>query len=463
MLISVILTSLLASTNASAECVPARETVNHRHSGQYHRIHPSGNFALYSSGNGVKIVDFTNRSAPKEIDTPMRAETYPVESATGGWTLLASPYDKDGMNYYQMKDLLEKKAQAKSIYKDKDNDQYYHSTAELPGSTRDVKRIRTLLYGKQYREYTMSKDEQGNFTKVEPGPARQQICMSFVSPAVASLDTSLNAEDAAKRTAQQAEANRMQTQMDEWANRYRRLDYSRDAAERQQIEKDYTRVSNERDKLMAEINAATLGSRYLAMFKRTMEIGLKLATSAYDTNNGEFQRLHDELNQLSQQMAPYASNNSNYFSNPVLSKDGTLVAAAASNSLKVYKILPDAKCEEVANVPFATSKVSFSIPEKGKLPKITFTAQSGGSNNYGTNALVYDLNNGETTPVALRGTYGNYPGFTRDGRVIYSTGNTFEIVDPNQVNGTKESTCITKASVAAASAASEESDSGSAQ
>lgn len=466
MLLLTLAFGLFNGTNAiSAECVPARESINHRHSGQYHRMHPSGNFVLYSSANSIKIVDITDRSNPKEISTPMRAETYPVEGASGGWDLLASPLHVDNkMHYFQLKDVLSKKNDAKSVYSDRENNNFYHSSAELPGSTKDVKKVRTLLYGPRYREYEMRKDARGNFTEVTPGPAGGTICRTYNRLPQPELDTTLSAEDAARRDELQARLPELQQEEDsasraflaaskEYEREYnaRPRNHSRVEETKRAYEETSKRYSEATDRKYAvssHIRSFDRGSRYARMFEESQAIQREFRDrSTTGISQERILELSNRVNELNSEMRRYTSSNENYFSNPVLSKDGTLVAAVNNaNRISVYRIQENNVCEEIAVVPFSGSKVSFSYPERGRLPKITFTADSGPSNGNGAGAYVYDLNNGQATFIGERGQYARYPGFTRDGRVVYARDNGFEIVDPNQMNGTTQASCVKKRS-----------------
>lgn len=157
----------------SAKCVPARLVVDYpedlENIGLYHRVHPSGNYILASKAtagsteNRVAIIDLTNKDPSgkiiaKTIFTPMIDETYPVE---GTWTLLASPRHMDGMRYYKFSDILSQQDKAEPVTNDSGHSQWYHSSAELPGSTPSVLQFRTMLYGQPFRDYTLTFDKSG--------------------------------------------------------------------------------------------------------------------------------------------------------------------------------------------------------------------------------------------------------------------------------------------------------------
>lgn len=447
MLSLLLLASSLFPSSSRAECVPARETVKYAHSGQYHRVHPSGNFVLYTS-RGVRIVDITDRQKPRAIETPMKAEAYPVESARGGWELISSPLHDDGMRYYQMKDLLEMNAAAYPVYKDLENNEYYQSSAELPESTKDVKKIRTLLYGKKYREYTMEKDSDGNFTKVTPGPTKQQICTIFMDQ--------YNADELKLTAADQKDLENLKASQDKLNEARRKtrdeLDPAREAYYRDQnnqaLYDKFMKARTADDQAIqairdnnAQIEYYSRGSNYVKARKR-----LDALNKEYQQAVGERAfKLVDEINVAQKELNRINRLfPSKTFSNPVLSKDGTLVAAGQSKNMVVYRIQPGGICEQVAETGTSASKVSFSFPENGKLPKLTYTAETGASGGFYRSVFHMDLNTKQARQLSPRGTSASYPGFTKDGRVIYSNEEGFYIVDPNQLDGTDNATCVKK-------------------
>lgn len=130
---------------------------------------------------------------------------------------------------------------------------------------------------------------------------------------------------------------------------------------------------------------------------------------------------------------------------PLLSKDGQEVAGIPQNNnnptMRVYKIFPNGDCEKVLDLGFQTSKVGFSHPQKGSKGMLAFTDQSG--------VFVYDRDRDITIPVsdAKTESRGSYPGFSKDGRVIYLTSKNdqmgYSIVDPYQAYPNKTKACIT--------------------
>lgn len=177
MVLSIITTLFHTISLAYGDCLPARETVYAPHEGHYHRIHPSGNYFIYSKDKNITLVDITDRKDPRYVVTKMREETYPVEAASGGWDLIASPIEggsqgpKGGMEYYKFQDFIDQlnegKTHQKPAFTDPNHGEFYHSTAELPGSTATSKKIRTLLYSNQaYREYDVKISPDGDVTSL---------------------------------------------------------------------------------------------------------------------------------------------------------------------------------------------------------------------------------------------------------------------------------------------------------
>ena len=139
----------------------------------YMRVHPNGNYLLFS-GKSVTLVDLTDKVHPKAIPTQMNREAYPVE-ANNTWKWIASPnhespvsYSDHIMKYFDFKDSLSRGRESKAVYEDPELNQYYHSAAELPGSSASTLHFRTALWYKlQYRDYTVQLDRDGKPTGVE--------------------------------------------------------------------------------------------------------------------------------------------------------------------------------------------------------------------------------------------------------------------------------------------------------
>jgi hypothetical protein len=322
-----IATVVLTFNQAFAACIPARVEVDYPEDapsvGMYHRVHPSGNYVLgsgiFSGETGVGIIDLTAKDADgnitaKAIQTPMINETYPVE---GNWSHLASPLHNDGMRYYKFDEILDKKKDAKPVMNDPDHNNWYHSAAELPGSTPENFKFRTMLYGNSYRDYELSYKKDG-----------------------------------------------------------------------------------------------------------------KLKDSTESKTKYACQNLTSSLN------------------SPILSKDGTEVAANVGNQTVIYKINDDATCELVESLGFYTSKVNFSYPKPPKKGQIVFKGSANimvdGVPKRASGVFMYDRD----TKVTTRLSSGNdeepsYPGMTLDGRVIYQDirSRKIVIIDPNQLkaDGTESS------------------------
>lgn len=328
-----IATLVLTFNQAFAACIPARVEVDYPEDapsvGMYHRVHPSGGYILgsgiYKGESGVGIIDISAKDADgkivaRAIKTPMINETYPVE---GSWSHLASPLHNDGMRYYKFDDILLKKQSADPVMNDPDHSNWYHSAAELPGSSKENFKFRTMLYGNEYRDYQISYDKDGKL-KGSSGTKTKMACLNL--------------------------------------------------------------------------------------------------TNGLDS--------------------------------PILSKDGTEVAANVGHQTVIYKIKDDSSCELVESLGFYTSKVNFSYPKPPKKGQIVFKGSANvmvdGAPQRASGVFMYDRD----TKTTFRLSSSNdeepsYPGMTLDGRVIYQDINNRKIiiVDPNQLkaDGTEsadKSKCI---------------------
>ncbi len=318
-----ILLSVVTFESVYAACVPARRVVDAPDElndiGVYHRVHPSGNYVIASRAmegrgeNHVAVVDLTNPEQPRVIETPMIDETYPIE---GRWKYLASPRNREetgsGMRYYPFEGatgVLEAGREANYVMNDADHDQWYHSSAELPGSTDQNFQFRTMLYGNRYRDYTLTTNSQG-----------------------------------------------------------------------------------------------------------------VVSTNHTETRNA-------------------CTNLTGHLSSPILSKDGTEVAANVGSSTVIYRInSADSTCELVDDVGFYTSKVSFSYPNPPSKGQIAFqgshTVMVDGIPQPMTGIFIYDRDTRTTRKISGDSGNPSYPGFTKDGRVIYMDRENRKIitVDPTQLN-----------------------------
>lgn len=327
-----IATLVLTFNQAFAACIPARVEVDYPEDapsvGMYHRVHPSGNYILssgvYSNGfraGGVAIIDLTKKDAAGKIEavaikTPMINETYPVE---GTWSHLASPLHDDGMRYFKFDDVLKEQKDAKPVMNDREHSNWYHSAAELPGSTPENYKFRTMLYGNSYRDYQISYDKDGKM-KGSSGTKTKYACKNLTGD----LDS------------------------------------------------------------------------------------------------------------------------------PILSKDGTEVAANVGHQTVIYKIKEDSSCELVESLGFYTSKVNFSYPKPPKKGQIVFKGSANvmvdGAPQRVSGVFMYDRDTKVTTRLSNNADNDeepSYPGMTQDGRVIYQDINSRKIiiVDPNQLkaDGTESS------------------------
>jgi hypothetical protein len=384
---------MLAIKSLGSNCVPLREFIpsNESSNGNYLRVHPSGDYALYSGGRtgGVEIVDFTKigengKPISKLIKTPMSNEAYPVE---GRWDLIASPYDKLGMSYYPFNDFadgsIQDKAKISPIFSDKSHDEYYHSSAELPGGKKGNYDFRTTLWKDRWtKDYSVTTDASGK-REVKPKGERYQICQNIFAP---------------PKPKENVDLVKIQAQLTMLENEYfGRAPFTAAATmdRKQEIQTEYTRVSLLR-----------------------------------------------------------GNNRGQTLSQPILSKDGSMIAGIPSDksTTHIYKIKENGDCELVKDLGIRTSKVSFSYSEKNQLPMLTYTAEGSAVGKVVRGVYVYDLQTEKSFPISTEAAENaSYPGFTRDGRIVYkardSDGKTgFLRVDAVSV-ATNGSKCAVKGAV----------------
>ena len=129
---------------------------------KYIRVHPSGNFVLASLDDGTAVlIDLRDKENPKIIETPLRNEAAAVEP---NWEFLSSPYAEGGMEYYAFDDVLKNGKAAKVVFSDRRHNEYYQSSAEVPGSKVNERKFVTLLFSTlSAREYTIKKVAEGKY------------------------------------------------------------------------------------------------------------------------------------------------------------------------------------------------------------------------------------------------------------------------------------------------------------
>lgn len=312
------------------------------------------------------------------------------------WSLFASPNHNDGMRYYSLDKILEKKQNASATFNDKSHNQYYQSVGELEGSTSESKKIRVTLYSsRRTKDYEIGHKEGQpvSMNAIKEGT----ICDNIVYQSKKELTPE-------KVEKLRQELNTLLLKMNELSTQYPKASNS---TERERINTEYTALQSK----SREIN------------------GILSPNRRYE------------------------------FSSPVLSHNGAEVAAQSNAPIdlnaenlsvsnytqKIYKINPDYSCELIEDLGFQTQKIQFSPPVKGKKGKIIF---AGGHNVYArgyTNTVyVYDRDEKKLQKITAPNEYMQigYPGLTKDGRAIFpackqSGGELIcgaAIIDPNQVD-----------------------------
>lgn len=183
---------LFAATGWSSEdrCIAPREFVPFPAGtpGQYHRVSPDGNFVIQSfSSEGfgdVSIVDLrrdpaTGKRPGRIYKTPMANETYPVE---GTWRYIASPGRWiRAMEYFRMEDLLRDQDKTQFFFSGSFGE-FYHTCAELPGSTAENVKFRIMGWTKlAYVDYDVKLNPNGSLNGEPKSTSSKWLCQNIAS------------------------------------------------------------------------------------------------------------------------------------------------------------------------------------------------------------------------------------------------------------------------------------------
>lgn len=400
MKVNIFLSFILVGQYAFSECIPPKRFVkytNRTSIGMYQRVHPDGKYVLHSAmwrggvrSPSVLLFDLSNlneNGEATEIETPMNDEVYPIMT---DWSLFASPNHPDGMRYYSLSKIESQKNSASQEFSDRSHNQYYQSIGELSDKG-GKKQIRVTLYsGRRTKDYEIEMNEGSVVSQKEIKSG--SICQNIVSPQVSGKSP------------------------EEIANLRERL----------------TAIEREQSRAMNDFQNG------------------KLSRDERDSIRARITRLTDEYRSIEEQLGR-GNRLEDTFSSPVLSIDGHEVAALrvarGSYELRLFKINDDYSCELTDSLPFQVSKIQFSHPVPGKKGSITFLGSPKVENRaISQSVYVYNRDTKELTRIAKAGEFADYgyPGFTKDGRVIFPACKRVEskmqcgaqIVDPNQINPT---------------------------
>ncbi|MBL7555334.1 MAG: hypothetical protein JNM24_05890 [Bdellovibrionaceae bacterium] len=176
--------------------MPAKTFIETKDSGgEFLRVNSKGNKVIFgdlaqSGQNRTVLLDIDQQGDEQKhtinrIKTPFNDETYPVDTLSDEWTLIASPNHDGKMRYYELGEVQKNGGNAKPVFEDSNND-YYHSTAELKGSGENRKLVRTLLWKNQkYADYEYTKGDHVKSSSMKPlqsGRVCQNIVMEGLSP-----------------------------------------------------------------------------------------------------------------------------------------------------------------------------------------------------------------------------------------------------------------------------------------
>ena len=441
---TLLLLALIDSASAKT-CVPARETIEHPRpelASDYVRVHPSGDYVLHS-GQGVHILKFEKAGADgrREVrvyETPMMDETAPVDE---DWEFIASPnHGKNGendpggeMRYYAFATLLRDQKKAQKVFSDPEHNEFYH-TAYKHGVRNGIFEIRTMLFNdRKYRDYGLRLGPDGKVAKLVKSKIKE-MCANFDKP---------------------------------WpkakADRFRELE--------PQIVAEKNRIGLETRSLVSKLQKSGLAD--LGEAEKALDADLKLMGEGLGLSDIiktdkivllrylqwklERHPLHQEFSRLANEKDETVFK----ISEPILSKNGRLLAGkhmsdeTKGETTHLWKVDEKGSCTLVKDLGYPTNKVSFSFPEARKLGRIAFTTSATNVNpgdpSNKEDLFVMDLDSGETKKVSLSSETPWYPGFTRDGRLVYKTTSTdgtsekekasFIIADLHQVFDGKPARC----------------------
>ena len=390
--------------SVQVNCIPAREFVAVPESADYRyfRYHPSGDFILASRGGGV-IFDLSQRDSEgrrivRKITTPLRDESYPVEAQDGGWRWISSPYDDGALKYYDFQSLLDQGVAARSVFEDKEHNEYYHSSAELPDSTEEKRKIRTSLYDSaKVRDYELTKASGAGVTvnKARVFKLCENELLGLHKPA------------------------------------------------------------------MFEQNVALLNQRMNAISAELKLVEEKFLKSSGEEKERHFTRKEELREQFRHAVSSFQGAMIGNLYQPILNKDGTELAGQIGGRTVILKLGDRGSCELADDLKISTSKVSFSFPEKGKKGKVVFSGLAAiqiGSRYLFMVPTIYDRDKRQFRILSDQSfpSTSFLPAFLKDGRVVYPgrhresgtrEASGFWYVDPNQLDETgavqtNPATCI---------------------
>ncbi len=343
--------------------------------GNYQRVHPNGTYVLHSSMSekvNVVLMDLTARDTDgkklaRPLATPMNDEVYP---ATNDWSLFASPnHPGKIMHYYGLSGLLKNGIFDKPIFSDSKHNKYYQSVGELPGSTKEKKRIRVTLYSdRRTKEYDLNMSK-GNVVSGTPGKSGV-ICENIIKDPSKKLDPTIVANGKARIAILKKKINSL----------YREVNLEDDLDKTQEMERQIDVLQNEKDEIQRTvIDPEILGTISAPVLSPN---GMEIAFNFEKRVDGK--------------MTP-----------PVQ---------------QIYKINSDYSCDFMEDLGYETGKVQFSYPQNGKKGSLVFQGSATIEGKKFVNAIVvHDRDQNKTRMLfSGQGSIG-YPGFTKDGRVIFPT------------------------------------------
>ncbi len=382
----------------------------------YLRVHPEGKYILYTddtneSSSLLEIKKMNNTYVVKNYLTPMQIEAFPVEP---DWQLISSPYHNDGtMKYFLLQDLLTKKPEDVKAVHSSNFNEYYHS---IGGDGAKFSLLRWNFLGTKDFE-VMKKDGVLSLKEsISPYilcsnlfnlPVKSKNFLNFLNEGLLRIHSIMmtdsfedNYERADKDVLARYEAKGLKIDHD-------------DPKMQEQYEFDISRLAYEYDlvSLQAYVESGQISQQDVDDYKHFNAL-------FFGQEQNKKGKGLKKIEALFEQMDFYV------LTKPILSKDAKYVSGMLDGSTRVYKINENKTCTEISNLGADVSKAGFAYPETFKNPVISFYVED--EEDYDKLELyVHDVGSKTTILVdtVRANTQMGYPGFTKDGRLVYMNDN----------------------------------------
>lgn len=347
--------------------------------GQYMRVHPSGKYIMISGCNtkteigttasggmyttfesyGVCLVDLTNAN---ETTPGKLIQTQMIDEAyplEPDWKMIASPNHENGtqMQYYSFESLLKTPLAQQKPFAKDSFNEFYHSLARTSSNG-----MRMMTWSSmQFKDFKIS--GSGDQTNLQ-GSDVKLACQNLMGS---------------------------------------NFNYSEYKTIRDKLIKMNQEYSVCSEKVARKIVAA-------GKTPRDEDFDVCNTADGYDELKARFDELQKPVDQV--------------LENPILSKDGRELGALNDGKITIMGIDEKGSCSIKENLNFRGSKVNFSHPVPGKKGRIAFTNITGDEDEMmmpKRTVYVYDRDRKKLLPVGDNPIGSSYPGFTKDGNLMYLT------------------------------------------